>query len=84
MTTDVFRSTTAVGAHQSALFVAWGLLMVMDIVYNQDDRTKSFDIQCDDGGGFDDVWCPLGNISNVYRAVRMRGEGEEQGLSQCA
>ena len=69
VTTDVFRSSTAVGTEQSVLFASWGLLMVIDMVYNIDNRTEPFDIPCDDGGGFDDVWCPLGMAASRLTAL---------------
>lgn len=64
VTTEVFLSASSVGAPQSALFVAWAQLLCFDIFLNVDNETQSFDIPCDDGNGFVDVWCPEGAASD--------------------
>lgn len=55
-------SAAAVTATQNALFVAWGQLVAFDMFLNRDNETtdEAFDVPCDDGGGFADVWCPEG------------------------
>lgn len=58
--TEVFLSTSGVGVGQSALFAAWGQLLAFDLFLNEDNTDEPFDIVCDSGGGFVDVWCPQG------------------------
>lgn len=68
--TEVFLSSSSVRAPQNALFVAWGQLVSFDIFLNSEDETQSFDIPCDDGGGFADVWCPEGAASDAIPFFR--------------
>lgn len=77
--TDVFLSSARGVSSKSALFVAWGQLLVYDLFLTVD-GVESFDVPCDDGGGVADVWCPQGASSdpipfnrsqaNVSNAVR--------------
>lgn len=62
--TEVFLSTSGVGAEQSALFVAWGQLVAFDLFVNADNSSEPLDVDCDSGGGFVDVWCPFGEDSD--------------------
>lgn len=68
--TDFFLSAPGVGADQSALFAAWGQLIAFDIFLNSDSSSESFDVLCDDGNGFYDVWCPQGADSDAISFYR--------------
>lgn len=59
--TEVFLSSSPVGSAQSALFVAWGQLLTIDMSLTNDNSSEAFPVPCDQGsGGIIDVWCPSG------------------------
>ena len=66
----MFLAAASVRSPRSALFVAWSLLVSYDLFLNADDETLSFDIPCDDGNGFVDVWCPEGSASEDIEFFR--------------
>lgn len=68
--TEVFRSSKAAVSSKSALFVAWGQLLTYDMALTVDNTSEPFDIDCDDGGGTADVWCPLGTASEAIPFFR--------------
>lgn len=74
LTSGLFRSTTSVPSTKSALFVAWGQLVTFDLSLTVDNSSEAFDIECDDGGGVVDVWCPLGEASDAIPFFRSSAE----------
>lgn len=63
---EVFLPSSAVGASQSVLFVAWAQLITIDISLTVDNQSEPFPVPCDGGGdgGLADVWCPSGVASD--------------------
>lgn len=61
---DVFLSSSSDVSTKSALFVAWGQLLVYDLSLTRDNASEPFDVPCNAVGGEGiDVWCPLGAAS---------------------
>lgn len=65
--TEVVLTSTPDLETKSALFVAWGQLLAIDLALTSDNASEPFDIPCNaatvDGDGID-VWCPLGEASD--------------------
>lgn len=59
---EVFLATPTSGSTASAFFIGWGLLVGYDLFLHQDNASEPLDIECNDGS--QDVWCPLGSMSD--------------------